>query len=170
MDDAAVITVIVGLILVGGVALYVLRHTRLQPAFGPDDKRPARRAVRAHRADRWFDAGTRWASSFHIRPLSEDENAKYLFAWRQVQSLFASDPAAAVREADVLATNLMASRGYPMTDFERRARDLSVEHPAVVSHYRNAHQVVGRYLTATTDEIRQALMDFRALFDDLLEA
>jgi hypothetical protein len=88
-----------------------------------------------------------------------------------VQGRFVDDPAAAVAEADTLVADLMRTRGYPMSDFERRAEDLSVDHPQVVDHYRAAHDVAIRHEQGgvSTEELRQGLVHYRALFEDLLE-
>jgi hypothetical protein len=110
---------------------------------------------------------------YHIRPLTPDEGNRFTTAWRLLQARFVDDPAGAVNEADALVTDLMASRGYPMTDFERRAEDLSVDHAEVVSHYREAHRIAtdqkDARRPASTEDLRQAVMHYRALFDDLLE-
>jgi hypothetical protein len=94
---------------------------------------------------------------------------RFSTAWRQLQARFVDDPTGAVREADRLVTDLMATRGYPMTDFDRRAEDLSVDHPEVVNHYRAAHQIASAWDRVTTEDLRQAVMHYRALFQDLLE-
>ena len=89
-----------------------------------------------------------------------------------MQALFVDDPAAAVSQSDTLVTELMTARGYPMSDFERRTEDLSVDHPAVISHYRDARVIAERHSrqAASTEDLRQAIVHYRALFEDLLDA
>jgi hypothetical protein len=81
------------------------------------------------------------------------------------------DPAGSVAEADRLVNDLMTTRGYPMGNFERHVEDLSVHHPHVVSHYRDAHIIAVRHerAGASTEDLRQALVHYRSLFDDLLD-
>ncbi|MGE5834140.1 MAG: hypothetical protein ACM4AI_06650 [Acidobacteriota bacterium] len=88
-----------------------------------------------------------------------------------MQSKFVDDPAAAVAEADALVGDLMHTRGYPLTDFERRVEDVSVDHAAVVNHYREAHAIAVRHARneASTEDLRKAIVHYRALFEDLLD-
>jgi hypothetical protein len=96
---------------------------------------------------------------------------RYLESWREIQTRFIDAPAAAVREADVLVWEVMRERGYPMDDFDQRAADVSVDHPNVVEDYRSAHATAqaSERGEATTEDLRQALQHYRALFDELLE-
>jgi len=109
--------------------------------------------------------------SFHIRPLTEKERDTFSADWQKTQARFVDDPPGAVLEADLLVADLMTARGYPVAEFEQRAADISVDHPAVVEHYRAAHAIAERHRDrkATTEELRQALVHYRALFDELLE-
>jgi hypothetical protein len=107
----------------------------------------------------------------HLRPLPADEQRRYAEAWRRTQARFVDDPAGAINEADTLIGRVMQARGYPVGDFEARAADLSVDHPQVVRNYRAAHQLAqasGRG-QASTEDLRQALVHYRALFEELLE-
>ena len=92
-------------------------------------------------------------------------------AWQGVQQRFVDAPAESVAEADVLVMQVMRDRGYPVDDFERRAADVSVDHPDVVEHYRSAHAVAGRSRAdgSDTEELRGAVVHYRALFEALLE-
>jgi hypothetical protein len=107
---------------------------------------------------------------YEIRTLSSDERARFTQSWRQLQTRFIDDPARAVEDADHLVTDLMTARGYPMADFDRHFEDLSVNYPNVVSHYRDAHTIALRQAErrASTEELRQALVHYRTLFDELL--
>jgi hypothetical protein len=106
-----------------------------------------------------------------IVPLSPEEAARFSSAWNRLQAEFVDNPAGAVAQADQLVRELMGKRGYPMSDFEHRAADISVDHPAVVSNYRAAQDIRARNLRGEveTEELRRAVVHYRALFDELLE-
>jgi hypothetical protein len=108
---------------------------------------------------------------FPIRELKADERERFVTEWRIVQSRFVDDPQGAVAEADLLVDGLMQARGYPTTDFEQRAADISVTHPRVVDNYRAAHQIAVRHREgqASTEDLRNAIIYYRSLFDDLLQ-
>jgi hypothetical protein len=106
-----------------------------------------------------------------IRPLSSEDCARFTETWRSVQALFVDDPARATAAADRLITEVMRVRGYPVVDFEQRAADVSVDHPRVVENYRAAYGIARRSEAgeANTEDLRQAMVHYRALFTDLLE-
>ena len=108
--------------------------------------------------------------ALHIRPLSADESTRYGTAWRRVQERFVDDPHGAVTEADRLVGEVMHARGYPLGDFERRVEDISVDHAGVVMNYRAARDIAQAHARgeASTEDLRQAMVHYRALFDDLL--
>lgn len=173
MDNTTLLILVVVAALVVVAIYFVRRHTLLRQRFGPEYDRVVQAAGGTVRADAELAARAKRVSRYEIRPLTPDEGARFSLAWRQLQSRFVDDPAAAVGEADRLVTDLMAKRGYPMADFDRRAEDLSVDHPVVVSHYREAHQIVAKqadpHRKTSTEELRQAVRHYRALFEDLLE-
>ena len=105
-------------------------------------------------------------------PLAPAEAATFTQAWNVLQGRFVDDPKAAATQADQLVRELMLKRGYPMGDFERRAADISVDHPAVVENYRAAQAIVvgKKGAEADTEELRKAVVHYRALFDELLRA
>ena len=105
-----------------------------------------------------------------IRPLTPSALDQYAAQWRDAQSRFVDSPQRAVTEADALVGRVMSDRGYPMEDFEVRAADISVDHPEVVENYRRGHEIAERNLrrSASTEELRQAMVHYRALFDELL--
>lgn len=107
----------------------------------------------------------------HIIPLAPGEGARFSSAWNRVQADFVDNPSGAVTQADQLVRELMQKRGYPMGDFEHRAADISVDHPAVVRNYRAAQAIHARTLSGEveTEELRKAVVHYRALFDELLE-
>src|SRR5262245_39572464 len=172
MNTTTLLIIIAAIVLVlVALALSVVRRrTRLRARFGSEYERVAQSAGSA---DAELAARARRVEQYRLRPLAPDEGTRFTDAWRRLQSRFVDDPSGAVNEADVLVTELMAARGYPMSEFERRAEDLSVDHASVVNHYREAHQIATRQtqsrIAASTEELRQAVMHYRALFEDLLE-
>jgi hypothetical protein len=108
---------------------------------------------------------------FSIRPLGAAERERFISEWRSVQSRFVDDPKGAVTEADKLVIRVMQARGYPMSDFEQRAADISVDHPQVVDNYRAAHEIALRHRRgeSTTEDLRNAMLYYRSLFEDLLQ-
>jgi hypothetical protein len=108
--------------------------------------------------------------SLDIRPLTPEEHARFTDAWKKAQARFVDEPSQAAADADVLVKQLMQTRGYPVGDFEQRTADISVDHPDMVSNYRAAREVALRNNAgqATTEDIRQAMVHYRSLFEELL--
>src|SRR5262249_57694936 len=106
-----------------------------------------------------------------IHRLSREQAQSFVREWQRIQGMFVDDPDGAVAAADRLVTEVMSARGYPIEDFDTRAADLSVEHPRVVENYRIARALAVRRSRgeAGTEELRQAVMNYPALFDDLFE-
>jgi len=165
------IIVIAAVFVVGWLLMSQRRHERIRNLFGPEYERTVRDTGDARRAESILQQRETRVSKYHIRSLSPEEAQRFGMAWRGLQAKFVDDPSVAVREADTLVTELMTLRGYPMTDFARRAEDLSVDHPHVVQHYRDAHAIAERHArgAASTEELRQALVSYRSLFEDLLD-
>jgi hypothetical protein len=147
------------------------RTTRLREQFGPEYSRAVDQYGSAGRAEEALTARTARVVRLHIKSLSPDESRRYATEWRKVQSRFVDDPQGSIGEADRLVHDVMQARGYPMGEFEQRAADVSVDHPRVVEHYRAAHAVAGRASRdgTETEEMRQAMVHYRALFDELIE-
>jgi hypothetical protein len=148
------------------------RRARLQETFGSEYDQtvadtPTRREAEAELAEREKRHG-----DFELRPLEPEARERYLVRWRQTQERFVDDPEAAVGDADRLIQEVMRERGYPVEDFDQRAADLSVDHPEVISNYRAAHgiSVANERGKATTEDLRNAVVHYRALFSELLEA
>jgi hypothetical protein len=146
------------------------RTARLRRDFGPEydrtvaeegDRREAERALRDREARR---------DRLDIRPLSEESRARHADEWQDVQARFVDEPAGAVGDADRLVGAVMRERGYPMDDFEAQAELVSVDHPGVVEHYRAGHAAYEAYDRggSSTEDLRQAMVHYRALFEDLL--
>jgi hypothetical protein len=107
-----------------------------------------------------------------IRPLEPGKRREFVSRWEGVQARFVDDPPRAVAFADALLGDVMKARGYPVTDFDQRASDISVDHPVVVEHYHKGHDIALRQERgeASTEDLRQALIHYRALFDNLVGA
>ena len=146
------------------------RRTHLRERFGPEYDRTLHAVGTTGRAEAVLEDREKRVLAYHIRALDPEERRRFSDAWTSVQAKFVDDPSAAVAEADRLVTDVMNARGYPMADFDRRAEDLSVEHANVVHHYRAAREIAARQSrnAASTEELRQALVHYRALFADLL--
>ena len=147
------------------------RRAHLQSRFGPEYERTVQTVGDPRRAEAELAAREKRVSSYQIRELSGEERDRFGRQWRAVQAKFVDDPAAAVTEADLLVTDVMTTRGYPMNDFDRRAEDLTVDHPNVVQNYRQARDIAGRHTRgeASTEDLRQAVVHYRALFSNLLD-
>ena len=106
----------------------------------------------------------------HIRPLGPGDRARFVESWRRVQARFVDGPGGAVMEADQLLGEVMSTRGYPVSDFEQRAADISVDHPLVLENYRTAHGIAVRQTQgqANTEDLRQAMIHYRTLFEELV--
>jgi hypothetical protein len=170
--NIAIVAVIAVLVL-GFLVWATLRQRRsgdLRARFGPEYDRLVR-ARGNPAAERELDWRTEHVRHLSIRPLRPDERERYAQAWRKRQGRFVDDPAGAVLDADGLVEEVMRVRGYPVGDFERQVADVSVDHPRVVEHYRAAHEIALRQRRgqASTEDLRQAMIDYRALLDELLE-
>jgi len=167
-----VVVVLFVLALIGiGMAVERNRRARLQSRFGPEYDRAVEAAAGSHReAEQELLARQKRVQAFNLRSLNPEEQRGYAERWRAAQALFVDDPAKAIGVANGLVMEVMRARGYPMGDFEQQAADLSVDHATVVDNYRAAQALVTKneQRKASTEDLRQAMVHFRALFDDLL--
>ncbi len=173
MDPKQVIVVVVAVIAVLIITWAVARRQRtakLRGKFGPEYDR-AVREIGQTKAESVLLEREKRVEKFPIRELSAEERERFVTEWRIVQSRFVDDPQGAVADADVLVNRLMQARGYPMSDFDQRAADISVTHPRVVGNYRAAHMIAVRHQQgqATTEDLRNAIIYYRSLFDELLQ-
>ena len=176
MDQRTTIVVAVA-VAVAAVAvimgwLYSRKHrTRiLRERFGPEYDRVVHQEGNQRRAEGLLEFRQERRERFVIRPLERAQRAEFANRWMAVQGRFVDDPRAAVTDADLLITEVMTARGYPMSDFEQRAADISVDHPVVVENYRAAHTIASRKeVQSTTEELRKAMVHYRSLFEELLE-
>ena len=162
-----VIVVAVLLCAVIWLALRQRRTARLREGFGPEydrtlEERGDQRAAEAELRER-----VERRRSYDIRELEPAAREQFAERWRETQARFVDQPASTLRDADALVSEVMRERGYPVDDFETQAADVSVDHPGVVEHYRQAHAVrVGD--ETSTEELREAFVHYRALFAELL--
>lgn len=171
------------LVLLGGMVVVILaavafsrrqarlRRAQLQDRFGPEYERAAYELGDARKAERELAARARRVEKLALRELSSAERARFASQWTAVQAQFVDDPAVAVRSANELINLAMRARGYPVESFEQRAADLSVDHAAVIQHYRAARAVAdaNHHGQASTEDLRQAMVHYRVLFGDLLQ-
>jgi hypothetical protein len=169
-----VIAIVVAVIVIAAIAYVALRRKRteqLRRRFGPEYEREVRNAGSVSDAEARLEQRQKRVERLHIRPLAPEDATRFASAWKGVQARFVDDPKGAVTEADRLIGELMQQRGYPVGDFEQRVEDISVDHPNVVINYRAARDIVKDHAAgrASTEDLRQAMVHYRALFTELLE-
>jgi predicted nucleic acid-binding protein len=165
----------VGVVVVIAVALFAAdrrRSQQLEEKFGPEYGRAVRERGDRRAAESELREREQVRDRLEITPLSDRQRERYGREWEEVQSAFVDNPSSAVADADRLVAEVMRERGYPVDDFEQQAAVVSVDHPDVVANYREGHAIYLRCDRgdASTEDLRQALQHYRALFDDLLES
>ena len=163
--------VALGLVAIGAWFYRRKQSHNLQERFGPEYDRTVNELGGRTKGESELKAREKRVERLDILPLAPPEAARFTEAWRALQSRFIDNPKGVVVEAEQLVRELMEKRGYPMGDFERRAGDISVDHPDVVANYRSAQAIAVRDQrgSADTEELRKAVVHYRALFDELLE-
>jgi len=162
------------LIIVGtGIWLFVSkrRTDRLRTQFGSAEyARAVKEGGGQRKAEAVLDERADRVESLHIRELAQGDRTRFVDSWAKVQARFVDSPGGAVTDADQLLGDVMSTRGYLVGDFEQRAADISVDHPAVLENYRAAHEIALRQTKgqANTEDLRQAMIHYRALFEDLV--
>jgi hypothetical protein len=175
MSIAAIVIIVAAVAVVGAAAWYVglrRRHTDdLRTRYGREYSRAVSELGSQRRAERELDRREERVEALEISPLALEQRARFSQEWRNVQSLFVDDPGGAISRADGLVEEVMKVRGYPVSDFDQRAADLSVHHARVVENYRMAREIAARHRrgAASTEELRRAMVHYRELFQDLLE-
>jgi len=173
MSTTLAIVIVVAIIAIA-FALWMFvekrRTQRLRTQFGSEYDRMVEASGRKS-AETELEHRTKRVQKFQLRSLNHEEQARFAESWRQEQAHFVDDPRAAVENADRLVGEVMQARGYPVGEFELRAADLSVDHPQVIENYRIAHEIAIRDSRgqANTEDLRRAMVCYRALFEDLLE-
>jgi len=166
------ILVAVAVVVIAFVLMQKRRSDELRGKFGPEYERLVRERGDPRHAESELSTRMERVKQLHIKPLAPEQRDRFAEAWRSDQARFVDDPKGAVVEADRLVADLMQVRGYPVGDFEQRAADVSVDHPHVVQNYRVAHDIAVREQRgeASTEDLRKAMVHYRALFEDLLES
>jgi hypothetical protein len=167
-----IVLIIVVLVVIAAIAYGVQagRRKKLQSTFGPEYDRAVADTGNRTEAEKELRERERRHAELELKPLSPESQARYAADWEEVQIQFVDNPSEAVGTADELVTRLITERGYPTRDYQDRLADLSVEHANTLQHYRDAHEISERSRAgeATTEDLRQALVHYRALFADLL--
>jgi len=147
------------------------RSDELRSKFGPEYDRTVRHVGDVGRAEATLTARAQRVERLSIHPLTPQDHKRFSEGWQRLQEQFVDDPSSAITAADRLVGEVMHARGYPIGDFEQRVEDVSVDHPTVVSNYRAARVIAQAHERgrAGTEELRQAMIHYRALFQDLLE-
>jgi hypothetical protein len=164
------IVVIVAVVVIAWLWTRLRRTEHLQDRFGPEYARTVDEHGDARTAEKELQQREARREKFDIRPLARESRARYLERWKDVQARFVDEPAPAVADADQLIGEAMRERGYPVDDFETRSELVSVDHPDVVENYRTAHGIAQRTVDGhtTTEDLRQAVVSYRALFEEML--
>lgn len=162
-------------VVVAGIAAFLWRRKRrterLRTQFGGAEyARAVEEGGNRQHAEAGLEQRTQRVEAFHVRPLSAGDRERFVESWRGVQARFVDGPAGAVTEADQLLGDVMSARGYPVSAFEQRVADISVDHPLVLENYRTAHEIALRQVRgqANTEELRQAMVHYRTLFEELV--
>ena len=174
--NTTTVVIILGVILIGIVAIaltfFLRKHKteRLRTRFGPEYARAVEESGGRRKGEAGLQEREKRVEGFAIRPLAASDRERYVASWRKVQAEFVDDPKNSVSHADQLLGDVMSTRGYSVSEFEQRSADLSVEHPLVVENYRAAHEIAVRHASgqASTEDLRQAMIHYRTLFDELV--
>ena len=169
-----IVAVVVVAALIAGAIMWSRRRRsdHLREHFGPEYDRAVDAKGDRAKAEADLAEREKRVAKLDIRPLEPAERREFSARWDDVQARFVDDPPRAVTFADALLGDVMKARGYPVSDFDQRAGDISVDHPVVVDHYHKAHDIAVRQERgqASTEDLRQAMIHYRALFDNLVGA
>jgi hypothetical protein len=173
LTNVQLIGIVVAVVVVVAVVLILAstrKTRRLRTRFGPEYSRAVQESGSAARGEERLAKLEQRVERFKIHALSPLDQSRFVGAWRLVQAKFVDAPEVAVAEGDQLVREVMTARGYPVVDFDQQAADLSVNHPLVVEHYRDGHAIAVRHAQgkANTEDLRQAMIHYRQLFDDLV--
>jgi hypothetical protein len=178
MDTNLIVLAVVAVLILAVLALLYVRKRKsksttaeLRKKFGPEYDRAVLLHGAGRKAEAKLEDREKRVDKLNIRDLDPIEHERFLKRWESVQSRFVDSPKGAVTEADDLVSSVMKARGYPVSDFDQRAADISVDHPRVVENYRSAHEIalrVGKD-AATTEDLRTAMIHYRSLFEELVQ-
>ncbi len=170
-----IIAVVLALVIAGVILAPIFvrrkRAERLHDQFGTEYEHTVQALGDEKKAQTELEERQKHVEDLDIHPLSVNERERYQADWAAVQSKFVDEPGQAIVDADRLIMEVMQMRAYPVSDFEQRAADVSVSYPALVSNYRAARDIAikNEQHMADTEELRQAMIYYRSLFEDLLE-
>jgi hypothetical protein len=171
-NEVIAVLVVIAAVVVAALLYYakVHRSQRLQNRFGPEYQRAIEESGSKSKAEAKLEKIEKRVSSYKLKPLTNEERSSFTAAWQKNQAYFVDDPKNALIAADQLIQQIMAARGYPVTDFEQCAADISVDHPLVVENYRAGHGVALRSAQgeADTEDLRRAMIHYRSLFNELM--
>jgi hypothetical protein len=172
---ALIVLLVIVVVVIAALAFLAIRKRRsvqLRERFGPEYDRVVRREGDVRKAENVLELRQKRREKFQLRPLSPADRSEFARRWNDVQAQFVDNPKGAVTNADNLVSQVMQARGYPMSDFEQSASDISVDYPEVVENYRGAHDIALRHSRgqASTEDLRRAMVHYRTLFQQLLEA
>jgi hypothetical protein len=174
VDTTSIIIAVLVFVIIGAILGLVFarrrRSEQLHDQFGPEYDRTVQTLGDEKKAQTELEERQKHVKTLDIRPLSASERERYLADWTAVQSKFVDEPGQAIVAADRLIMEVMQVRAYPVSDFEQRAADISVNYPALVTNYRAAREIAikNEQHLADTEELRQAMIYYRSLFDELL--
>jgi hypothetical protein len=165
---AAIVIILVALAISSSVVKR--RSEQLREKFGPEYDYTMQKEGDKQAAEEALKERERRVTNLDIRSLNPGERDRYQAEWKQIQADFVDTPAKSVEEANRLISEVMVARGFPVADFEQRAADLSVMYPDFVSNYRNAYAIATKNQNngASTEELRQSMVYYRSMFDELL--
>jgi hypothetical protein len=169
-----ILIAVVAFLVIVSIALLIARQRRrrrsLREWFGPEYDRSVKSERSRRKAEGELAGRAKRRDELDIRPLTEPARERYAAQWTELQGRFVDRPVVAVVEADELITQLMRDRGYPVDDFESQSDMISVDHPDVVQNYRTGHTIYMQTTDgdASTEDLRRAVVAYRALFEDLL--
>jgi hypothetical protein len=172
MDPTIIIILLVAVVLALGGMLYFQRQRtdQLRSRFGPEYDRAIKASGDKTKAETQLLEREKRVKSLSIRPLQRADRERFINSWTDVQAEFVDDPEGSIGHADKLLGDVMSARGYPVSDFDQIAADISVDHPRVVQSYRAAHEIALRHGRgeANTEDLRQAMIHYRSLFEELV--
>lgn len=177
MSTGVIIGVIVAVVVVAALVVWLTlarlrRRQQLRERFGPEYDKAVDDGQNRRSAERELGEREKRHEQFDITPLSPTARDRYAQQWALIQAQFVDRPSVAVAEADRLVMVVMGERGYPTEDYQQQLTDLSVEHASTLEHYRSAHDIKSRHdqSQVSTEELRTAMVHYRSLFEDLLDA
>lgn len=173
-DTTTITIVVVILLIVGGLLgmafVRAQRSKRLKDRFGPEYERAVDEIGDRRQAERELEERIAHVDALDIRPLTAEEVNRYALEWQATQREFVDEPLGSLQKADRLIREVMKAKGYPVEDFEQRTADISVNYPELVADYRGMHSIaIKEKDNVDTEEIRQAMVHGRTLFENLLK-